>query len=64
MKVWWKSCAAGDLDKKQTERKPHKCFICRSEDHLITKCPEPPKYNKKRRNQVRFSERGNHVSQK
>ena len=26
---------------------------------MITKCPNPPKYNEKRRKQVRFNEKGN-----
>ena len=26
---------------------------------MIAKCPRPPKYNKKRRKQVRFNEKGN-----
>ena len=54
-----KARAAGDLDKRRTERITRKCFRCGSEDHLISKCPKPPKKNKKRRKQVRFSERGN-----
>ena len=27
------------------ERPPWKCFRCGSEDHMIAKCPNPPKYN-------------------
>ena len=42
-----KSCAAGDSDNRQTERTPQKCFRCGSEDHLIEKCPKPPKDNEK-----------------
>ena len=38
---------------------PCKCFICRSEDHLITKFPKPPKDNYKQKEQVRFNENGN-----
>ena len=41
------------------ERTPQKCFRCGSEDHMITKCPKPPKYNEKRRKQVHFNEKGN-----
>ena len=59
-----KYCADGNSDKKGTERTPCKCFRCGSEDHLIAKFPKPPKYNDKRRKQVRFSEGGNHASQK
>ena len=36
-----------------------KCFRCGSEDHMITKCPNPPKDNEKRRKQVRLNEKGN-----
>ena len=36
-----------------------KCFRCVSEDHIIEKCPKPPKGNEKRRRQVRFNEKGN-----
>ena len=28
---------------------------------MIEKCPKPPKYNEKRRKQVRFNEKGNHA---
>ena len=38
---------------------PRKCFRCGSEDHIIVKCPNPPKDNKKRRNQIRFNEKDN-----
>ena len=41
------------------EHPPWKCFRCVSEDHMIEKCPQPPKDNKKRRRQVRFNEKGN-----
>ena len=41
------------------ERQPRKCFRCGSEDHVIAKCPKPPKDNEKRRNKVRFNEKGN-----
>ena len=56
--------AAGDLEKRRTKRTPCKCFIYGSEDHLIDKCPKPPKDNKKRRKQVRFGESFNCASQK
>ena len=57
-------CAAGDLDKQQTECKPRKCFRWGYEYHITAKCPNPPKENKKQRRQVHFSERGNHALQK
>ena len=52
-----KARAAGALDNRQIELMPQKCFRCRSEDHLIAKCPNPPKYNEKRRNQLRLNEK-------
>ena len=56
-----KSRAAGALDNRRTERTSQECFRCGYEDHLIEKCPKPPKYNKKRRKQVRFNEKVNHA---
>ena len=44
---------------RNSERPPRKCFKCGSEDHMIAKCPKPPKKNDKRRKQVRFNEKGN-----
>ena len=44
---------------RQMECMPRKCFRCVSEDHMITKCPKPPKDNEKRRKQIRFNEKGN-----
>ena len=41
------------------KRPPRKCFKCGSEDHMIAKCPKPPKDNEKRRNQVSFNEKDN-----
>ena len=41
------------------EQMPRKCFRSGSEDHLIAKCPTPPKENDKRQNQVRLHEKGN-----
>ena len=46
--------AAGVSDNRQTERTPHKCFRCGSEDHLISKFQEPPKENYKRQKKVRL----------
>ena len=39
-------------------------FRCRSEYHIIAKCPKPPKENEKQQNQVSFSERENCASHK
>ena len=44
---------------RNLERPPQKCFRCGSEDHMIVKFSNPPKYNEKRRRQVRFNEKGN-----
>ena len=52
------------MDNKRTERTPCKYFRYGSEDHLVAKFPKPPKWNKKRKNKVSFSERGNCASQK
>ena len=41
------------------ERTPWKCFRCRSEDHMISKCPKPPIDNEKQRRKVRFNEKVN-----
>ena len=41
------------------ERPPQRCFRCRSEYHMISKYPKPPKDNEKQKNQVRFNEKGN-----
>ena len=43
---------------RQTELTTRKCFRCGSEDHLIAKCPNQPKDNEKRRNEVIFNEKG------
>ena len=32
---------------RNLERPPRRCFICGSEDHMIAKCPKPPKENEK-----------------
>ena len=50
---------AGHSENKRTERTPWKCFRCGSEDHLIAKCPNPPKYNEKQQKQVHFNKKGN-----
>ena len=43
------------------EHTPRKCFRCGYEDHLIAKCPKPPKENDKRQKQVLFNENFNHA---
>ena len=42
---------------RHLERPPRKCFTCGSEDHMISKFPEPPKDNEKRQMQVHFNEK-------
>ena len=42
-----KACAVDVSSNRNSERPPQKCFICGSEDHMIAKCPKPPKYNEK-----------------
>ena len=42
---------------RNSERPPRKCFRCVSEDHMIAKCPKPPKDNEKRHKHVRFNEK-------
>ena len=54
-----KSRAVDVLGRRRTERMPRKCFRCGSEDHILAKFPKPPKYNEKRKKQVRFNEKGN-----
>ena len=40
---------------------PRKWFRCGSEDHMIEKCPKPPKDNEKQGKQVPFNEKINRV---
>ena len=42
-----KSRAVDVSSNRHTERPPRKCFRCGPEDHMIAKCPKPPKDNKK-----------------
>ena len=54
-----KARAVGVSSNRNSERPPRKCFRYGSEDHMIAKCPKPPKDNEKRRKQVRLNEKGN-----
>ena len=54
-----KSRAVGVSSNRNSERLPQKCFRCGSEDHMIAKCPKPPKDNEKQRKKVRFNEKYN-----
>ena len=48
-----KAHAVGISYNRNSERPPRKCFRYGSEDHMITKCPKPPKDNEKRQRLVR-----------
>ena len=48
------------MDNRRTERTSRKCFRCGSEDHLIAKFPNPPKWIEKQRKQVLFNDKGDH----
>ena len=52
-------CAVDVSDNRRTERTPQKCFRCGSEDHMIAKCPKPPKDIEELQKQVPFNEKGN-----
>ena len=54
-----KSRAVDVSSNRNSERQPRKCFRCGSEDHIIAKCPKPPKDNEKKRKQVSFNEKFN-----
>ena len=54
-----KARAVGVSSNRNSERPPRKFYRYGSKDHMIAKCPYPPKDNKKRRKQVRFNEKGN-----
>ena len=54
-----KDRSAGASSNKNSECPTRKCFRCRSEDHLIAKCPKPPKDGEKKNNKVSFKEKGN-----
>ena len=43
-----KARSAGASSNKNSDRPPRKCFRCGSEDHLIAKCPKPPKDREKK----------------
>ena len=48
-----KARAVDASSNRKTERTPWKCFRCGSEDHMIAKCPKPPKDNEKLQKKVR-----------
>ena len=54
-----KARSAGTSSNKNSDRPARKCFRCGSEDHMITKCPKPPKYREKIRKSEKSKEKGN-----
>ena len=54
-----KARSAGNWSNKNSDRPTRKCFRCGSEDHLIAKCPKPPKDSEKRRKSEKSKEKGN-----
>ena len=47
------------MSNKNSDCPARKCFSCGSEDHLIAKCPKPPKDSEKRRKSDKSKEKGN-----
>ena len=43
-----KARSAGASSNKNSDRPPQKCFRCGSVEHLIAKCPKPPKDGEKK----------------
>ena len=54
-----KSRSAGTSSNKNSDRPARKCFICGSDDHLISKCTKPPKDSEKRRKSNKSKEKVN-----
>ena len=54
-----KAHSAGALSNKNSDFPDWKCFGYGSEDHLIAKCPKPPKESEKRRKSEKSKEKGN-----
>ena len=54
-----KARSAGTSSNKNSDRPAQKCFRCGSEDHLIAKCPKPPKDSEKKRKSDKSKEKGN-----
>ena len=53
-----KARSAGTSSNKNSDRPARKCFRCGSEDHMIVKCPKPPKDSEKRRKSEKSKEKG------
>ena len=54
-----KARAVGISSNRNSERPPQKCYRCGSEDHMIAKCPNPPKDSEKIRKSEKSKEKGN-----
>ena len=54
-----KSCAAGTSSNKNSDRPDQKCYRCGSEDHMIAKCPKPPRDSEKISKSECSKEKGN-----
>ena len=52
------------VKKTNSDHPARKFFRYGSEDHLIAKCPKPPKYSEKRRKSDKDKEKGNIVKDK
>ena len=58
-KVKEKARSAGTSYNKNYGRPERKCFKCGSEDHIIEKCPKPPKDIEKRHKSEKSKEKSN-----
>ena len=56
-----KSRSAGTSSNKNSDCPARKCYRCGYEDHLIAKCPKPPKDGKKKRKSDKSKEKGNRL---
>ena len=56
-----KAHSAGTSSNKNSDRPARKCFRCGSEDHMIAKCPKPPKDSEKIRKSEKSKEKVNHA---
>ena len=54
-----KARSAGTLSNKNSDRPDRKCFRCGYEDHLIAKCPKPPKDSENRCKFDKSKKKGN-----
>ena len=54
-----KAHSSGTSSKTISDHPARKCFRCGSEDHMIAKCPKPPKDSEKRRKSDKSKETGN-----